>query len=66
MGTPVPDPSIEVDDVDAAYHRAVIAGAISIALPADQPSGLRMAVLQDPFGYQWIAAKLISEPGGGL
>jgi len=46
-----------VDDVDAAHDRALAAGAISIAPPADQPVGLRMAVLQDPFGYKWIAAK---------
>jgi len=46
-----------VDDVDAAYHRALSAGAISIVPPADQPFGDRIAILQDPFGFQWIAAK---------
>jgi len=45
------------DDVDAVYHRAVAAGAVSIAPPADQPFGDRIAVIQDTFGNQWIAAK---------
>ena len=46
-----------VDDVDVTYDRALAAGATSIVPPADQPFGDRMAVLQDPFGFQWIAAK---------
>lgn len=47
------------DDVDAVYHRAMAAGAVTIAPPADQPFGDRIAVLRDPFGNQWIAAKHI-------
>jgi len=45
------------DDVDAVYHRAVAAGAVSIAPPADQPFGDRMAVLEDPVGNRWLPAK---------
>jgi PhnB protein len=45
------------DDVDAVYHRAVAAGAISISPPADQAYGDRMAVVQDPFGNLWLPAK---------
>jgi len=45
------------DDVDAVYHRAVAAGAVSLSPPADQAYGDRIAVLQDPSGNTWIAAK---------
>ena len=47
------------DDVDAVYHRAVAAGAVSLLPPADQPFGDRMAVLRDPFGNNWIPAKTL-------
>ena len=47
------------DDVDAVYHRALAAGAISIVPPADQPFGDRLAILQDPAGNRWFAAKRI-------
>jgi len=50
-----------VNDVDAAYARAVAAGATGIVPPADQPFGDRIAVLHDPFGFQWIAAKHLVE-----
>jgi uncharacterized glyoxalase superfamily protein PhnB len=46
-------------DVDAVYHRAVAAGAISIVPPADQPFGDRLAIFQDPAGNRWFAAKRI-------
>lgn len=48
------------DDVGAVYHRAVAAGAVSLAPPADQPYGDRIAVMQDPFGNLWIPAKRLS------
>jgi len=49
-GTPVPDLSIEVDDVDEAYSRCVRAG-ISIEYgPADEPWGVRRFYVRDPFG----------------
>jgi PhnB protein len=47
---------LHTDDVDAVYHRAVAAGAVSLSPPADQAYGDRMAVLLDPFGNQWIPA----------
>jgi PhnB protein len=49
-------------DVDAVYHRAVDAGAISLSPPADQAFGDRMAVLQDPFGNHWLPATPIKNP----
>ena len=53
---------LHTDDVDAVYHRALAAGAISIVPPADQPFGDRLAILQDPAGNRWFAAKR-SVPG---
>lgn len=42
-----------VEDVDAAFARAVAAGATAERPPADQPYGDRMATLVDPFGHRW-------------
>ena len=54
------------DDVDAVYHRAVAAGAVSIAPPADRPFGDRMAVLQDPFGNLWMPARTMQTGSTGF
>ena len=49
-GTPVPDLSIEVDDLDAAFER-MSAAAFSIEYgPADEPWGVRRFFVRDPFG----------------
>jgi uncharacterized glyoxalase superfamily protein PhnB len=49
-------------DVDAVYARALAAGAISLAAPADQPYGERSAGVQDPFGNQWyVGAPIASQ-----
>jgi PhnB protein len=45
-----------VNDVDSVYKRAVAAGAASLAEPADQFYGDRMARLQDPAGNLWMIA----------
>jgi PhnB protein len=45
-----------VPDVDAAYHRALEAGATSISAPVDQPYGERGAGVQDPAGNSWFLA----------
>jgi len=42
-----------VQDVDAAYQRAVSAGATSEQPPTDMFWGDRYAKLKDPFGHQW-------------
>jgi PhnB protein len=42
-----------VHDTDAAYRRAIAAGAVSLSEPADQPWGYRNAGVQDPGGNQW-------------
>ena len=49
-GTPVPDLSIEVDDVDAAYAGMVAAGFAVEYGPADEPWGVRRFYVRDPFG----------------
>ena len=42
-----------VPDCDAVYHRALQAGATSIAEPVDQPYGDRSGAVNDAFGNQW-------------
>lgn len=40
-------------EVDAAYERAVAAGATSVLRPEDQPYGGRNATVRDPEGNWW-------------
>jgi PhnB protein len=40
---------IYVDDADAAYRRALAAGAVSLEPPLDTPYGDRRAMVRDPF-----------------
>lgn len=49
-GTPVPDLSIEVDDLGAAMERARAAGIILEYGPATEPWGVRRFFVRDPFG----------------
>jgi PhnB protein len=51
-----------VNDVDAAYKRAVRAGATSQSEPADQFWGDRMASVSDPFGNTWSIATHKEDP----
>jgi uncharacterized glyoxalase superfamily protein PhnB len=65
MGTPAPTASnpvpvtmwLGVGDADAAYRRAVDAGARSTMEPADMFWGDRVASVADPFGYLWSFAQ---------
>lgn len=41
------------EDCDAMYKQATSAGAKSLREPADQPYGIRMSGVRDPFGYKW-------------
>ncbi|HSP69798.1 MAG TPA: VOC family protein [Bryobacteraceae bacterium] len=50
---------MNVADCDAAYQRAIEAGATSLWPPTDQVYGERTAGLVDPFGYQWMPATRI-------
>ncbi|HKE56103.1 MAG TPA: VOC family protein [Pyrinomonadaceae bacterium] len=45
-----------VPDVDAAYQRALDAGATSLATPTDQEYGERSAAVQDSTGNHWYIA----------
>ncbi len=45
-----------VNDVDAAYDRAVGAGATSVAAPAVMPYGDYVGSVADPFGNRWYMA----------
>lgn len=49
-GTPVPDISIEIDDVDAALESMRTAGFAIEYGPADEPWGVRRFFVRDPFG----------------
>jgi len=49
-GTPVPDLSIEVDDVDAIHRRAIAAGYEIVYDLHDEPWGVRRFYVRDPFG----------------
>jgi uncharacterized glyoxalase superfamily protein PhnB len=45
-----------VEDADAAFARAVGAGATAVMPLADMFWGDRYGVLQDPFGHKWAIA----------
>jgi PhnB protein len=45
-----------VTDADAAYQRALAAGAVSFYKPVDQPYGDREAGVRDGFGNTWYIA----------
>ena len=47
---------MRLDDVDAAYRRALATGATSMEPPALQPYGERRAAVRDPFDNQWYLA----------
>jgi catechol 2,3-dioxygenase-like lactoylglutathione lyase family enzyme len=49
-GTPVPDLSIEVDDIDTALARMRSAGFAIEYGPVDEPWGVRRFHVRDPFG----------------
>ena len=52
--------TIEVPDVDASFHRAVVAGATVTRPIADQFHGNRMGSVTDPFGHRWTLSTPIA------
>jgi PhnB protein len=52
---------IYLDDVDAAFRRAIDAGAIEEKPVEDQFYGDRVGVLLDPFGHRWSLATHIED-----
>ena len=47
---------VYVADVDAAFRRALDAGARSVEEPSSQPYGDRRAMVEDPWGNSWQIA----------
>ena len=47
---------VYVPDIDAAYKRALDAGAVTLMEPADQFYGQRSASVKDPLGNVWHIA----------
>ena len=52
---------IYVPDVDAAFARALEAGAEAVRPVADQFYGDRSGTLKDPYGYQWTLATHVED-----
>ena len=60
--TPVPASAyVYVDDTDAAYNRALKAGATSMLEPADQFYGDRNAGVRDQWGNRWWIATHVED-----
>jgi PhnB protein len=59
-GSPV-SMMIYVPDVDAAFARALAAGAEQVRPVEDQFYGDRAGTLKDPYGYQWTLATHIED-----
>ena len=53
---------IYILDCDAAFARALDAGAIALTQPSDQFWGDRTGMVADPFGYRWTLAQKKSNP----
>lgn len=60
-GGPTSSFVVYTEDADAAYRRAVEAGAKEDRPPADQPWGDRMGTVIDPFGHKWTLATHIED-----
>ena len=52
-----------VEDPDAAFERAVAAGASVVRPVEDQPYGWRVGRILDPFGHHWEIGKPLGEGG---
>lgn len=52
-----------VDDPDAVFDHAVVAGAAVVWPVADQAYGWRIGRIVDPFGHHWEIGKPLAEGG---
>jgi len=50
-----------VEDPDAAFDRAVRAGAVTVTPVADQPYHWRVGRIVDPFGHHWEIGKPLAQ-----
>jgi catechol 2,3-dioxygenase-like lactoylglutathione lyase family enzyme len=51
LGTPIPDLSIEVDNLDEVHQRVLAAGSSIEYGPTSKPWGVRRFYVRDPFGH---------------
>ena len=51
---------LSVEDPDAAYDRAVAAGATEVG-PVSEEYGRRTGRVTDPFGYDWELSRQLTE-----
>lgn len=65
-GTPVPDISIEVDDLEAVRSRLAEAGYQPEYGPADEPWGVRRFYVRDPFGRLVNVLVHVPDAGSGV
>ena len=49
------------EDADAAFARAVAAGAREVSPVAPQFSGQRLGSVRDPFGHRWVIATQVED-----
>ena len=52
---------LTVEDPDAAFDRAIAAGAMIVWRVEDQPYGWRVGRIVDPFGHHWEIGKPLSD-----
>jgi len=60
-GGPTSSNLVYVEDVDAAFARALAAGATAERQPENQFWGDRMGTLVDPFGHRWSLATHVED-----
>lgn len=53
--------AIHVEDCDAAFTKAVEAGAEVLTEPTDQFWGMREAMVKDSYGYRWSFGQITEE-----
>jgi uncharacterized glyoxalase superfamily protein PhnB len=56
---------VYVDDADAAYRRALDAGARSLEQPSDMPYGDRRCMVEDRWGNTWQIAMFAEKRDAG-